>query len=217
MEISNNFSGGYLTKPINIRQFQTENAFKVENNIKLSKVNNRTILKKMKEICPDADLSNVPSEMERCNAILEKYNFQQLFDSPETINARYILPIYNTVDSDLQTLQVAKSDMYQIKRTKLYTALPPFTPRGNLVAGQNVLITISLYYPFHWAKEQVPDHAVIPHCKCVYQFYDNQTLCDLKNAFKCENVDSEISGDISENPHKPSGNIKLIVLLLIIE
>lgn len=215
MEFSDNVFGGYLSKPIKIRQFQTENAFRFEH-VKISKVTNRIILQKMKEICPDADLSNVTNEMKCCNAQLQKYNFQDMFYSPETISSRYLLPIYNTINCDLRTLQVAKNDVYQTKRTKLYTALPPFTPRGNIVAAQTLLITISLYYPFHWANNQEPDHAVIPRCKCVFQFHDNQTLHDLKNAFKCENVDSEISGDISENPHKPLGNMKLRILLLII-
>lgn len=210
MEFSNNFLGGYFSKPINIKRFKTENRFTAETNIKMSKINDRTILSKLSSINPDVDLSNIRNEMLHCKTILEKHNYQEIFDSPDTINARYLLPIYDNITSDLQTLKVVNSNLYQIKRTKSYVPLPTFTPRGNIVPGQTLLITISLYYPFHLINDQILDDAVIPHCKDSIQFYDTQTLRHLKHAFKCENVDSEISGDISDNPHKPFGNLKFV-------
>lgn len=210
MEFSNNFLGGYCSKLINLRHFKEENAITTRQ-IKLSKVNNRVILAKLKSINPEVDLSNLLNEMNQCESKLEKHNFQNFFDSPDVICARSLLPIYDTIDSDLETLKVAKSDLYQRKRTKLYTLPPIFTPRGNIIPGKTLLITISFYYPFHWLKDQFPDEAVIPHCKKTIQFYETQTLHDLKRAFQCENVDSEISGDISLDPHKPFGNFKLVI------
>lgn len=206
MEFSNNFLGGYFTGLISIKQFKTENAFSPEHNIRMSKIKDRTILSKLSSINPDIDISNITNEMNHCNAILENYNFQEIFESPETLSARHLLPIYNNVSSDLCTLKVPKTDLYQNKRTKLYVPPPTFTPRGNIVPGKTLLITISLYYPFHLANNKMPDEAVVPRCKETIQFYDTQTLRHLKQAFKCENVDSEISGDISENPYKPLGN-----------
>lgn len=214
MEFSNNFLGGYFSELINIKRFKTENAFTPQNSIKMSKINDRTILTKLSSINPDIDVSNILNEMNHCKTILEKHNFQEIFDSPDTLSARYLLPIYDNITSDLNTLKITKSDLYQTKRTKLYVPLPTFTPRGNIVPGQTLLITISLYYPFHLINDQLPDEAVIPHCKDAIQFYDTQTLRHLKHAFKCENVDSEISGDISEDPHKPLGNLKFIFIIL---
>lgn len=205
MNISDSILGCYISKPINLRQFKTQNTWKVEQ-IKMSKINDRVIFEKLKSINSNVDLSNLPNDILNWEEELQKYNFQEVFDSPHTLNARSLLPMYNTPSSSsLQTLKILKSDMYQTKRTKLYTQLPSFTPRGNIVAGQTLLITISLYYPFHWIKNQVPDEALIPCCKTAIQFYDTQTFHDLKRAFKCENVESEISGDISKDPHKPLG------------
>lgn len=205
MEFSHNFLGGYFSKPINLRRFQAENTYEVQQ-IKMSKVTNRTILAKLKSINPDVDLSNLVSEMRSCEAELQKYDFQNVFDSPDTLSARCLLPIYDTITSDLRTLKVVNSDLYQTKRTKMYAPHPTFTPRGNIVPGQTLLITLSLYYPFHWVNQDV-DEAVIPHCKNAIQFYDTQTLKDLIQGFNCENVDSEISGDISEKIHKPLGRL----------
>lgn len=206
MEISQTFLGGYVTKPINIRNFKTENSY-TSDSVKLSKVNERTIMAKLKSINPNVDLANLSDEITHCEIELQKYNFQSLFDSPDTINARCLLPIHDEITSNIRTLKAAKSDLYQTKRFKLYAPLPQFTPRGNIVPGQTLLITVSLYYPFHWIKDQVPDEAVTPHCKDTIQFYDTQTLRDMKQAFKCENIDSEISGDISGDPFKPLGNL----------
>lgn len=206
MNFSDLILGAYMSQPINIRQFRTENAVQIESCIKTSKITNKTIVSKMKEICPDADLSNVEREMAHCKDLLEKFNFKSLFESPEVINAPRLIPIYKNNDSGLKALQVGKGDIYQTKRTMLYTLPRPFSPRGNIVPGQNLLITTSLYYPFHWATDQAPDQAVIPRCKTVIQFHDNQTLHELKSIFNCENVDSEISGDISEKINKPLGN-----------
>lgn len=203
MEFSHDFLGGYFSKPINLRRFKTENMYEMQQ-IKMSKVTNRTILDKLKSINPNADLSNLVNEMRSCEAELQKYDFQNVFDSPDTLGARCLLPIYDTITSDLRTLKVVNSDLYQTKRTKMYAPHPAFTPRGNIVPGQTLLITVSLYYPFHWVNQDV-DEAVIPHCKNAIQFYDTQTLKDLKQGFHCENVDSEISGDISEKLHKPLG------------
>lgn len=205
MEFSNKVLGCYSSKLINIRQFKTENAYEV-NQIKMSKINDRTVHTKLKSINPEIDLSNLENEMKQCDTELQKYNFQDVYDSPDTLNSRCLLPIYDVINSDLKTLKVVKSDLYQTKRTKLYTPLPTFTPRGNIVPGHTLLITISFYYPFHWMRNQAPDEAVIPNCKDVIQFYETQTLEDLKQALKCENINSEISGDISESPHKPLGN-----------
>jgi len=209
MEFSDSVLGCYISKPINLRRFKTENAYTVDQ-IKMSKVNDRLIIEKLKSINPDADLSNLPNDIKKWETELEKYNFQKVYDSPETLSARYLLPIYGTPTSDLQTLKVMKSDFYQTKRTKLYTSLPSFTPRGNILPGKTLLITISMYYPFHWTKYQIPDEAVIPNCKKTIQFYDTQTLQDLKHGFKCENVESEISGDISKSPHKPFGKSQFV-------
>jgi len=208
MEFSNNFLGGYFTKPINIRRFKTENSFKV-NQIKMSKIKDRNILLELKSINPNIDLSNLLNEMKHCDTILQKYNFQDMFDAPDALTARRLLPIYENNTSDLQTPKLVKSDLFQKKKTKLYAQLPSFTPRGNITPGQTLLIKVSLYYPFHWQQHQVLDEAVNPHCKNVLQFHDAQTLQDLKQSFKCENMDSEISGDISENPHKVLGNFKI--------
>lgn len=214
MEFSQSFLGGYITKPLNIRQFKTENAYTVES-IKLSKVNIRSITSKLKSINPYVDLSNLPNEIEHCETQLQKHDFKFLFDSPDSLTTRCLLPVYNEITSDIRTLKPAKSDLYQIKRYKMYTSLPQFTPRGNIIPGQTLLITVSLYYPFHWTKDQIPDEAVTPHCKDTIQFCETQTLRDLKQAFKCENIDSEISGDISENPFKPLGNLEYVWILLI--
>lgn len=206
MESSHQLLGGYFSKPIDIRRFKTENTYKI-NQIKLSKITDRTIITKLKSISPNVDLSNLINEMKQCEAKLQKHNYQEIFDSPDILNARCIPPIYDTVNSDLQILKVVKSDLYQTKRLRLYSPPPIFTPRGFIVPGQTLLITVSLYYPFHWVKDQEQDEAVIPHFNEAIQFYDTQTLHDLKRAFRCVNVDSEISGDISENPHKPLGNL----------
>ncbi|KAL5233075.1 hypothetical protein ACI65C_000485 [Semiaphis heraclei] len=202
MEFSDSVLGCYISKPINLRQFKTENAYKVDQ-IKMSKITDRLVFEKLKSINPDVDLTDLPDEIKKWETELQKYNFQQVFDSPDTLSARYVIPIYSTISSKLQTLNIMKSDFYQTKKTKLYTPLPNFTPRGNIVPGETLLITISIYYPFHWTQNQVPDEAVIPHCQKSLQFYDTQTLQDLKQGFKCENEESEISGDISKNPHKP--------------
>lgn len=211
MEFSNKVRGCYTSKPINIRRFKTENAYDV-NQIRMSKINDRTVHAKLKSINPEIDLSNIENEMKQCETELQKYNFQNVYDSPDTIYSRCLLPIYDEINSDLNSLKVVKSDLYQIKRTKSYTPLPTFTPRGNIVPGHTLLITVSFYYPFHWMRDQTPDEAVIPNCKDVIQFHETQTLEDLKQAFKCENVNSEISGDISESPHKPLGNFIFIFL-----
>lgn len=133
---------------------------------------------------------------------LQKYNFQQVFASPDILCARYVHPIYDT-SSNLQTLNVMKSDFYQTKRIKSYTPLPSFTPRGNILPGETLLITVSIYHPFQWAQNNVLSEAIVPHCRKSLQLYDTQTLQDLKRGFKCENEESAISGDISKNPHKP--------------
>lgn len=205
MELDDKVLGMYSSKLINIRQFKMENAYKV-NQIKMSKISDRTIHTKLKSINPDIDICNLMNEMKMCETELQKYNFQAVYDSPDTITAQRLLPMYETIDSDLKTLKWVKSDVYQTKKTKLYTPLPTFTPRGNIMPGQTLLITVSFYYPFHWLDNQHPnDEAIIPHCKDVLQFYETQTLEDAKQAFTCENVNSEISGDISGNPHKPLG------------
>jgi len=211
MEFSDSLLGCYISKPINLRQFKTENAYKVDQ-VKMSKVSDRLVFEKLKSINPDIDLTDLPEELKKWDEELQKYNFQDVFDSPDVLCARYVFPIYGTTSSNLQTLDVMKSDFYQTKRTKLYTPLPSFTPRGNILPGETLLITISVYYPFNWTQNQVPDEAVIPHCQKSLQFYDTQTLHDLKHAFKCENEDSEISGDISKNPHKPLGKSKFLFL-----
>lgn len=206
MDFSDQILGAYVSQPINLRQYRTEHAIQNASRIKASKITSKTIISKMKRICPDADLSNVGKEMAHCNTLLQKFNFKSLFESPEIINSPRLLSIYKDSDSDLNTLQVVKTDIYQTKRTMLYTLPHTFSPRGNIVPGKNLLISTSLYFPFHWATDQDPDHAVIPRCRSVNQFHDNQTLYDLKSIFNCENVDSEISGDISENINKPFGN-----------
>lgn len=215
MEFSTNFIGGYFSKTININKFKTDYASINAYDVRTSKVNERCILDKLKSINPNVDVSKVAEDMKLCETELQKHNFQDLFESPSTVSTRCLLPIYTTIKGDLRTLEVVKSDLYQRKRTKLYTPLPNFTPRGNITPGKTVLITVSFYYPFHWVKNQDPDEAVIPRCKDVIQFYDSQTLVDLKNGFKCENSESEISGDISKNPYKPLGNFNFILVLFI--
>lgn len=205
MEFTQEFQGGYITKPINIKRFKTENAFTVES-VKLSRVNEKTVMAKLKSINPNVDLSNLTDEIRHCEMELEKHNYQNMFDSPDILSARCILPIYDEFTSDIRTLKETKCDFYQTKRSRLYAPQPQFTPRGNIIPGQTLFITVSLYYPFHWAKDQLPDEAITPHCKDSIQFYDTQTLRDIKQVFKCENIDSEISGDISGNPFKPFGN-----------
>uniref|UniRef100_A0A2S2PMK6 snRNA-activating protein complex subunit 3 n=1 Tax=Schizaphis graminum TaxID=13262 RepID=A0A2S2PMK6_SCHGA len=202
MEFSHSILGCYISKPINLKQFKTENAYTVDQ-IKMSKITDRIIFEKLRSINPSADLSHLPDDIKTWETELQNYNYQEVFDSPDTLSARYVFPIYGTIRSNLQTLKVMKSDFYQTKKTKLYTPLPSFTPRGNITPGQTLLITISIYYPFHWTKNQIPDEAVIPRCKKTLQFHDAQTLQDLKQAFKCENEETEISGDISKTPHKP--------------
>ncbi|XP_050434927.1 snRNA-activating protein complex subunit 3-like [Adelges cooleyi] len=207
MEFSNELLGGYSSKLINIRQFKTENAYEMHP-IKVSKVTERKIFAKIQSINPNADISSLQNEIKLCEAKLQKLNFQDFFDSPDSLNARCLFPIYDTATGDLQTLKKKKSDLYQTKRTRIYSPLPNFTPRGNIVPGQTVLITISVYHPFHWVSDQDPDEAVIPHCNDSIQFHETQTLRDIKQAIKCGNEDSEISGDISECPHKPFEYIK---------
>ncbi|XP_060836890.1 snRNA-activating protein complex subunit 3 isoform X1 [Rhopalosiphum padi] len=202
MEFSHSILGCYISKPINLKQFKTENAYTVDQ-IKMSKITDRIIFEKLRSINPSADLSHLPDDIKMWETELQNYNYQEVFDSPDTLSARYIFPIYGTIRSNLQTLKVMKSDFYQTKKTKLYTPLPSFTPRGNITPGQTLLITISIYYPFHWTRNQIPDEAVFPRCKKTLQFYDAQTLQDLKQGFKCENEETEISGDISKTPHKP--------------
>lgn len=206
MEFSNKVLGGYCSKLINLRRFKEENSHTFQP-IKLSKITDRVILEKLQSINPSIDVSNLSREMKQFDTELQKYNFQDIFDTPEALSSRGLLPIYRSIDSDLKTLKVSKSDLYQTKRTKLYAPIPSFTPRGYIVPGQTLLITASLYYPFHWQKDQLPDDAVLPYCKEAIQFYDTQTLNNMKQAFKCENVNSEISGDISDNPHKPLGKL----------
>lgn len=220
MEFSDSILGAYISKPINIRKFKENNseltATQLSRQIKNSRITNNAILKRLKSIEPNVDLSNMFDEMKKCETILQKYDFQDIFDSPDTLSSRYLIPIYESTNSSkLHVHKTIKTDLYQTKKTKLYTPIPNFAPRGNIVPGKTLLITVSLYYPFHWVKDQSPDEAVIPLCKKVIQFYDTQTLQDLKNAFKCENVDSEISGDISENPHKSSGNCVFEFIYLI--
>ncbi|XP_050522486.1 snRNA-activating protein complex subunit 3 isoform X2 [Daktulosphaira vitifoliae] len=202
MEFSHEFLGGYFSNLINIRRFKSENAHTFDQ-VKISKVSYRVIIDKLKSINPNMDYSNLQNEMNDCNIKLQKYNFQSFFDSPDCLNARCLFPIYDSADGDLKTHKRSSSDLYQIKRTKIYTPPPVFTPRGNIIPGQTVLITISVYHPFHWIKDQDPDEAVIPHCNDSIQFHESQTLRDVKSAIKCINIDSEISGDISENPFKP--------------
>jgi hypothetical protein len=215
MEFSTEFVGGYFSKTINIRKFKIDNAFLNIYDVKASKANERCVLEKLKSINPNVDTSKLIEDMKECEIELQKHNYQHIFESPNALSARCLLPIYNSIEGDLHTLKRVKNDLYQKKRTKLYTPLPNFTPRGNITPGQTLLITVSFYYPFHWMKNQDPDEAVIPHCKEVIQFYDTQTLQDLKNGFKCDNSESEISGDISTNPYKPLGNLKFIHLLFI--
>jgi len=211
MEFSHSILGCYISKPINLKQFKTENAYTVDQ-IKMSKITDRIIFEKLRSINPSADLSHLPDDIKMWETELQNYNYQEVFDSPDTLSARYIFPIYGTIRSNLQTLKVMKSDFYQTKKTKLYTPLPSFTPRGNITPGQTLLITISIYYPFHWTRNQIPDEAVFPRCKKTLQFYDAQTLQDLKQGFKCENEETEISGDISKTPHKPLGKSKFLFL-----
>ncbi|VVC24587.1 snRNA-activating protein complex, subunit 3 [Cinara cedri] len=202
MDISQEFLGGFISKPINIRRFKTENSYTIES-VKLSKVNERTIMAKLNSINPNIDLSNLQNELKHCDVKLQKFNFQACFDSCDTLTARCLLPIYGRVTSDIRTPKGSKCDCYQTKRFRLYSKQPPFTPRGNIIPGQTILITVSLYHPFHWAKNQIPDETITPHFNESIQLYDTQTLKDLKQAFKCDNVDSEISGDMSVNPNKP--------------
>lgn len=214
MEFSESFLGGYVSKLIDVRRFKEENSFTVEQ-LKPSKIKDNTIMAKLKLINPNVDSSRLSSEMKQCEEELQKHNFRNIFDSPDTLSARGLLPIYGIINnSDLKTLRVVKSDLFQIKRTKLYTPPPSFTPRGGIVPGQTLLLTLSLYYPFHWLRDQFPDEAVIPRCKKVVQFHESQTLNDLKRYFKCENECSEISGDISNDPHKPLGNLNLNFIFL---
>lgn len=205
MDFSDKLFGAYISDPINLRRFKMENPHSFHQT-KLSKITNRSIIAKVQSINPNLDLSNALDDIKLFEEKLKKYNFQNLFNSPDALNARCLLPIYDTVNNDLQVLKVVKSDLYQTKRIKMYAQPPLFTPRGYIVPGQSLLITVSLYYPFHWAKDQEPDEAVIPHFNEAIQFHDAQTLRDVKQAFRCENENSEISGDISENPNKPFGN-----------
>ncbi|XP_050438827.1 snRNA-activating protein complex subunit 3-like [Adelges cooleyi] len=202
MECGNELSGGYFSESINIRRFKTENAYEMPP-IKVSKVTERKIFAKIQSINPNADIASLREEIKLCEAKLEKLNFQDFFDSPDCLNAQCLLPIYDTDDGDLETLKKPKGDLYQTKRTRMYSPLPKFSPHGIIVPGQTVLISISVYYPFHWASDQNPDEAVIPRFNSVIQFHETQTLRDIKQAIKCENEDSEISGDISESTHKP--------------
>lgn len=214
MEFSTEFVGGYFSKTIHIRQFKIDNASINTYDKKRSKVNERCILDKLKSINPNVDTSKLTEDMKHCEIELQKHNYQDFFESPNAISTRCLLPIYTTISGDLHTLDVIKSDLYQNKRTKLYTPLPTFTPRGNITPGQTVLITVSFYYPFHWMRNQDLDDTVFPHCKEVIQFYDAQTLQDVKKGFKCDNSESEISGDISKNPYKPLGNFKFILVFI---
>jgi len=145
------------------------------------------------------------NEMRASNTKLKKHMYHEVFDSPDILGSRLILPIYDSTNKDLRILDSVKSDLCQAKRTRMYVPPPSFTPIGNIIPGKTLLITVILYHPFHWLHGQVPDEAVKPHCKTSIQFHDGQTLADVKKAFVCQNIDSEISGDVSQNPHKPLG------------
>lgn len=120
--------------------------------------------------------------------------------------------MYSSSSGDLHTLKNKNHNFHQIKKQKLYTTLPSVSSKGNILPGQTVLITISMYHPFHEKKNQIPNETNVPHCKNNIQFYDTQTLQDLKQAFKCKNEESEISGDISNNIHKPLGKLKFLFI-----
>jgi len=204
MELRTNFLGGYVSGLINIRQFKEDNSYCAQQ-LKLSKITERTIIAKLHSINPNIDLSNLVDEMRASKTRLKKHMYHTVFDSPDTLGMRCILPIYDNFSKELRTLDPVKSDLCQAKRIRMYIPSPSFTPRGNIIPGKTLLITVTLYHPFHWMLGQVPDEAVKPHCKNSIQFHDSQTLEDVRKAFVCQNIDSEISGDVSHNPHKPLG------------
>jgi len=212
MEFSNKFFGAYVTDLINLRQFKERNSFSSKR-LKLSKINEHTIITKLQSINPNIDFSNLLDEMKDIQVKIEEHEYHELFDSPDAVVSRNLIPLYSHVYSDLKVPYRVKSDFYQTKKTRMYAPLSNFTPRGSIVPGQTLLITVSIYYPFRWLKGQIQDQAVRPRFKSTYQFFDGQTLEDLKKAFHCDNIDSEISGDISENPHKSSGKFSNIFLL----
>jgi len=192
-----------MTDLINIRQFKEKNSYSVQK-LKLSKIKERTIVAKLQSINPNIDLSHIEDEMKANQVKAQKDIYCDVYSSSDMTNARYLLPIYNEIDESLlQVLEPAKIDLCQYKRGKMYTPLPKFTPRGYIIPGETLLITISIYYSFHWFRGQFPDEAVRPHCEVSIQLYDSQTLYDVRHAFRCSNVNTEISGDISDVPHKP--------------
>lgn len=118
--------------------------------------------------------------------------------------------------NDLRTYNNKNYKFNKTKKTKLYTSLPSFSPKGNILPGQTVLITISTYHPFYEKKNQISNEQDAPYCKNTIQFYDTQTLQDLKQVFRCKNEKSEISGDISNNIHKPLGKLKIVFIFKIL-
>lgn len=202
MEFATKLLGGYISDLINIRQFKEDHSYCAQQ-LKLSKITERTIIEKLHSINPNIDLSNLVDEMKASKTKLKKHMYHEVFSSPEILGSRCILPIYGSICSKLQILNHVKSDLCQAKRTRMYVSPPSFTPRGNIIPGKTLLITVILYHPFRWMHGQVPDEAVKPHCKISIQFHESQTLEDVRKAFVCQNLDSEISGDVSDNPHKP--------------
>lgn len=208
MEHTTNLCGAYITDLINIKQFKETNSHSVHK-LKLSKIKESTIVAKLHLINPKIDLSNIVAEMKANNDKAKENIYRDVYASSSMTNARYVLPIYDKITSHLQVLEPTKIDMCQYKRGKMYSSPPKFTPRGHIIPGENLLITISMYYSFHWFQGQFPDEAIRPHCEVSIQFYDNQTLDDVRHAFKCANINTEISGDVSESPYKPFGKYNL--------
>jgi len=211
MESSNSILGCYISKTINLRRFKTANAYKEKNKISNAEIDQK-VFETLKSINPDIDLSTLADEVKMWDKELEKYNFQSIYDWPDLLCTSHVVPLYSSSSSDLQTIKNKNHEFNQTKRTKLYTSLPRFSPKGNILPGETLLITISTYHPFHEKKNQIPNETDIPRCKNTIQFYDTQTLQDLKQVFKCKNEESEISGDISNNIHKPLGKLKFLFI-----
>eukprot|EP00102_Acyrthosiphon_pisum_P026285 XP_016663495.1 PREDICTED: snRNA-activating protein complex subunit 3-like [Acyrthosiphon pisum] len=182
MDSSNSILGCYIFKSINLRRFKTENANKDQIEIS-DDISDQKVFEKLKSINPDIDLSTIADDVKNWDEELDKYNFQEIYDSPDLLCTSLVVPMYSPL------IKNKNHKFNQTKKTKLYTSLPTFSPKA--------------YHPFHEKKNQIPNETDIPCCKNTIQFYDTQTLQDLKQVFKCKNEESEISGDVSNNIHKP--------------
>jgi len=119
MDSSNSILGCYISKSINIRRFKTENANKDQIEIldDMSAVDQK-VFEILRSINPDIDLSTLADDVKKWDKELEKYNFKEVYDSPDLLCTSYIPPMHGSTSGDLRTLKNQGCIFNLTKKTK---------------------------------------------------------------------------------------------------